>query len=440
MNTTNTTAPVLDIASASTYNQTDVERIVASAVGNAIAQYEARRSYLENVISSGIPPNNEEEDNSMGCKYRERINVGTNITGEPVYQWACANTKDELHREIARIISGQRATKQQFRSETLWQDLADEWFNLFHASKVRQNTLSKDKSLFNNHVRPAFIDLNVDQITASEIQAYLEKKSEYCKSQVRDIMWMLKKVFALAVDKDIIAKNPMYSTLVYNPSRKADKARGAIPRSHQADIIAHLDVLRNVQDRNGDTMNALRFMAFLMFTGLRPCEIYGLRWEDMDFEKMTLTVNRDLVFLNGKGILGNPKTPESQREIPFDPAIMQYLAPVQKSGFIIHMSEKGREAEHFTEQAATNMWNRIRKNIDVHGMTPYMARHTYATNMNKAGVPIRTAMSMMGHKDERMLLRRYTHTDSEDLTKASDSVSTYLSQFTPNSAQIPEAL
>ena len=248
-------------------------------------------------------------------------------------------------------------------------------------------------------------------------------------------MWMLKKVFALAVDKDIITKNPMYSTLVYNPSRKPDKPRNAISKSDQADIIAHLDVLRNVRDRYGDSMNALRFMAFLMFTGLRPCEIYGLMWEDMNFDKMTLTVNRDLVFLSGRGILGKPKTSESQREIPFDPSIVQYLTPIQRSGFIIHMSEPGRETEHFTEQAANNMWNRIKKNIDVHGMTPYMARHTYATNMNKAGVPIKTAMSMMGHKDERMLLRRYTHTDSEDLTKASDSVSAYLSRLTQNPAQ-----
>ena len=80
------------------------------------------------------------------------------------------------------------------------------------------------------------------------------------------------------------------------------------------------------------------------------------------------------------------------------------------------------------------MWQRIKRSIDVHGMTPYMAHHTYATNMNKAGVPIKTAMSMLGHKDERMLLRRYTHTDTEDLTKASESVADYISKMQANSA------
>ena len=435
MNTMNTEAPTLDTVDTSTYNQTDVERIVASAVGQAIAQYEAKRAHLENAISSGLSLEGKEKG-TMPSKFKERVKIGSDNNGKGVYQWVCANTKEDLHAEIAKVLSGQGASAPTTEPTTLttdegvlWQTIADEWFNVFHTPKVRKNTLSKDQSLFRLHVRPAFIDIPIRNIKASDVQAFLETKSRYCKSVVRDVMSMLKQIFGLAVDKDFILKNPMNSTLVYNPSKKADRPREAISQKHQADIIAHLDDLRNVYDRYGDNMNALRFMAFLMFTGLRPCEIYGLRWEDIDMENMTLSVNRDLVFLSGEGILGEPKTPESRRTIPFDPAIIQYISPIESSGFIIHMSEKGRRDEHFTEQAATNMWNRIKKHIDVHGMTPYMARHTYATNMNKAGVPIKTAMSMMGHKDERMLLRRYTHTDAEDLTKASQSVSAYLSQI-----------
>ncbi len=432
MNTMETKAPPIDTVSASTYNQNDVDRIVSNAVGQAIAQYEARRAHLENEIDSGLS-NNREERQTVPSKYRERIKTGMSIDGKPIYEWVCANTKEELYSKIAKMLSAGEPPQQEC-NQVLWQTMADEWFDTFHVSKVRKNTLSKDKSLFKNHVRQAFMDIPVYRITATEIQAYLQSKSGYCKSQVRDIMSMLKQVFSLAVDKGVIPKNPMHSSLVYNPSKKPDKPRDALPRSHQLDIIAHLDDLRNVYDKNGDNMNALRFMAFLMYTGLRPCEIYGLRWEDIDVEKMTLSIERDLVFLSGQGILGAPKTEESRREIPFDPKLLEWISPIQSSGFVIHMTQKGREHEHFTEQAANNMWQRIKRSIDVHGMTPYMACHTYATNMNKAGVPIKTAMSMLGHKDERMLLRRYTHTDTEDLTKASESVADYISKMQANSA------
>ena len=435
----------LDSPHENTYNLDTVDHIVASAVSAAIAQYEVRRANLESSISLRLSLNKKEEG-IMSSKYRERVKVGLDENGKPIYQWVSAETKDGLHNAICNVLSvgtvADHAADPPAHTDghisnndshgILWQDIADEWFNTFHIQRVRKKTLAKDRSLFDRHVRPAFADVPVETITTTDVQVMLETKASYCKSQVRDIMSMLKQIFALAVDKDLIRKSPMDSSLIYNPSRKPDRPRGAIPQAAQSDIIAHLDDLREVYDRNGNNTNALRFMAFLMFTGLRPCEIYGLRWEDIDIGRLELTISRDLVFISGEGILGEPKTEESQRTIPFDPVLLRYLSPVQTSGFIIHMSGEGREDEHFTEQAANNMWRRIKKHIDVHGMTPYMARHTFATNMNKAGVPIKTAMSMMGHKDERMLLRRYTHTDNEDLTKAAQSVSAYISTISTN--------
>lgn len=64
--------------------------------------------------------------------------------------------------------------------------------------------------------------------------------------------------------------------------------------------------------------------------------------------------------------------------------------------------------------------------IDVHGMTPYSGRHTFATNMSRSGVPIKAAMAVMGHKDERMLLRRYIHSDDSDVTEAVNAVTEYI--------------
>lgn len=405
-----------------------LSKIVCNTVENVVQSI--LKSNLENSTCQqpSFSFQQEKGEDTMPSRFREKIKVGVDEFGNPIYEWVAASTKEELHTEIFKALSKHNSVQENSHTKNtvLWEELSDEWFNVFHTKKLRKKTLSKDTSLYKNHVRPAFIGMPVNSVTSTTVQSFLESKSSYCKSQVRDIMSMLKQVFSLAVDKDIIFKNPMDSKLVFNPSTKADKPRNALSTEDQIDIIANLDKLRNVYDKHGDNMNALRFMAFIMFTGLRPCEIYGLRWEDLNIERCTLTVNRDLVFDCGAGILGKPKTETSKREIPFDPQVLDYIKPFHKSGFIIHMTEKGRESEHFTEQAATNMWARIKRSIDVHGMTPYMGRHTFATNMNKAGVPIRTAMAMMGHKDERMLLRRYTHVDTEDLTKASESVSSYM--------------
>ena len=47
--------------------------------------------------------------------------------------------------------------------------------------------------------------------------------------------------------------------------------------------------------------------------------------------------------------------------------------------------------------------------------------------MSRAGVPMKTAMTLMGHKDERMLLRTYTHVDQADILKAGKTLTEYIS-------------
>ena len=421
----------IDTGQAGTYNQFDVDRIVDLAVRNAITQYESRRSNLENCTGSELPDERKGET-PMSSKFREKVKVSCDESGSPIYKWACGNTKEELNESIFNLLSEARASQRSqevAKRVLLWEEYADNWFNVFHVNKVRAKTLAKDTSLFKNHIRPAFAGIPIDKITPAAVQEYLRTKSSYCQSQVRDIMSMLKGVFDYAVDDDAIVRNPMHSRQVFNSSTKADRPRKALLPAEQADIIAHLDDLRDVRDRYGDSLNALRFMALLMFTCLRPCEIYGLRWEDIDVERMTISVKRDLVFVSNKGIIGDTKTPESAREVPFDEALLNYLKPIEASGFVLHLTAPGKTDEHFTEQAARNMWKRIIKTIDVHGMTPYVGRHTFATNMSRSGVPMRTAISMMGHKDERMLLRRYTHTYEQDLIDATKSVSSYLSNI-----------
>lgn len=388
------------------------------------------KSNLENYINEkpSFSLQQEKGEDNMASRFREKVKIGTSSDGTPQYAWASGNTKDELFASIARLLSGN--SKEETRPhEILWEDYADMWFDVFHKPNISVKALSKDQSLMKNHVRPAFVGVPIKSITATMVQSYLETKSNYCKAIVRDIMSIMRNVFDLAVDNNILSKNPMRSRQVFNPSKKPDKTRNALTPKDQADIIRHIDDLRLVKDRYGDSMNAVRFMAFLMFTPMRPCEIFGLRWEDINASSCTINICRDLVFDRGKGILGKTKTESSKRQIPFDPVLLEYISPIQQSGFVIHMTQRGREDEHFTEQAATNMWNRIKKHIDVHGMTPYMGRHTFATNMSRSGVPIKTAMAMMGHSDERMLLRRYTHVNSDDLLEASKIVATYTSNL-----------
>ena len=75
----------------------------------------------------------------------------------------------------------------------------------------------------------------------------------------------------------------MASRKIFNPATRVEK-RTALTDKEVADIIAHIPDLQNQNDR--------MFMACLMFTGMRPGEIYGLRWEDISPDEGIIHIRR----------------------------------------------------------------------------------------------------------------------------------------------------
>ena len=371
---------------------------------------------LDNGIDQAFPQDSGKEDDIMAYRYRERVTLpnGTRV-------WATGDTKDELFRTIANLLAPTVETpvapSKPLRplSEVLWEKRAERWYNTFHLPKIRPKTHEKDWQLMTKFVIPAFKGRSIATITTAEIQEWLGTKSDYSASTLRDMMALMRAIFSDAVDDGVIQRNPMNSDRITNPSTKPPNERRSLTMEEQADIIAHLDELKEP--------NARRLMGLLMFTGLRPSEIYGLKWSDIDQEKMMIHIQRGMTFSGGKPTIAPPKTKRSDRSVPISPQLNEYLSPFKDDGFVICMKDGGSVS---SEGVVRKLWERIKKTIDLHGMTPYMGRHTFATNMSRAGVPLRTAMSLMGHADERMLLRRYTHVEEQDILDANEKMETYL--------------
>lgn len=57
---------------------------------------------------------------------------------------------------------------------------------------------------------------------------------------------------------------------------------------------------------------------------------------------------------------------------------------------------------------------------------PYDLRHTYCTNLAKAGVDIRTAQKLMGHATIAMTADIYTHVDQDDIKKAAEQIREFM--------------
>ena len=63
-----------------------------------------------------------------------------------------------------------------------------------------------------------------------------------------------------------------------------------------------------------------------------------------------------------------------------------------------------------------------RKVIDVHGATPHVLRHTFAT-LAEPHLDVKTLQSVMGHSDIQTTMNRYTHPQERNIIQAVSTLS-----------------
>ena len=167
---------------------------------------------------------------------------------------------------------------------------------------------------------------------------------------------------------------------------------------------------------------------FILFkTGLRISELCGLTIRDIDLQKRTIDVNKQLQYTGGKkAYIEKTKTNAGTRVLPMSDEVYEVFKRVEKpkvekmidgvSGFLF-LDDNGKPmvAYHWEKkfQHSVEKYNKIYK-VELPTITPHVCRHTYCTNMAKSGISVKTLQYLMGHSDISVTMNVYTHLKLED--------------------------
>lgn len=344
-----------------------------------------------------------EQENDMAKRIKTRIV----INGET--HWVTGESQQEVIMTAAQLLAesmpSQAAPQQE---KPLFSTCAWRWYNVYKLPKVKDNTAYNYKVDMENHILPVFGDKRIDQIKHSDIQLFLNTKRNKAASTVKHLWLILHGIFSVAKWDGYIESDPTEDIRQYTLSRKKKK-REALSTDEIADIIAQLPKLKG---------RDLLLMALLIYTGCRRSEILALRWEDIDFKKKLIHVQRSATFQNNQPQLGPTKSEAGVRFIPLSADLEALLAPHRMlSGFII-----GQETP-ITEMTYKRMWERIGKTINLHGATAHVFRHTYIT-MAAPHLDIKTLQTIAGHADISTTLNRYTHGREDKIIAAGEALKT----------------
>jgi len=291
---------------------------------------------------------------------------------------------------------------------------------------MRENTRINYRYVVNILKKDPFGARRITDIRLSDAKRWFAKLQRMGRSYntIHAIRGIVRPAFQMAVDDDMILKNPFaftMSAVVVNDS----VARIALTEKQEK---AFLDFVRS-SPYYAKYANA---MYVLFHTGLRISEFAGLTIDDIDLKKNLLRVDKQL--LRGRDMkcyISKPKTNSGVRMLPFGPDVKRCLQemilarkiPVKEpvvdgvSGFLcLDIYGRPAVALHW-EHVFKRVWQRYNETHEekLPLVTPHVCRHTYCTNMARKGINPKMLQYMMGHSEVGVTLDTYTHIDLQDV-------------------------
>ena len=298
---------------------------------------------------------------------------------------------------------------------------------------VRHNTQANYNFVINIIKKEAFGSKRIDKVKLSDAKEWLIKLQSDGRgySTIHTVRGVVRPAFQMAVDDDLIRKNPfefMLATVVVNDS----VTREAITRKQARTFLEFV--------KNDKHFCRYYDGIYILFnTGLRISEFVGLVKSDIDFENGKIKVDHQLQRKRDmEYIIEDTKTPSGVRYVPMTDEVKECFQRIienrkkpktepmidDKCGFLyLDKNNMPMVALHWEKyfQHICEKYNSIYK-VPLPKITPHVCRHTFCSNMAKSGMNPKTLQYIMGHSDIGVTLNTYTHVGYEDAQKEMERV------------------
>lgn len=302
--------------------------------------------------------------------------------------------------------------------ETTFEYWANRWLE-FEKNEVKTTTLIEYKKVKQQLINE-FSELKLDDITPKRVQELLDNlySKGNAKSTINKRKYIIQQIFRYANIQGIDLSNPC--SFVRTPRMAIKNCRRSLTQGEIDIVMLH----RNNYD-NG-------FYAYcLLMTGLRRSEMLALTWNDLNYQTNLVHVSKTVNYIKSQPAIYNTlKNGDSERYIPMTEGLKQGFKhyPGNHAGLIFGASPE----TPVNPYAHSWKWEKYKQKTGL-DITQHMLRHTYCTMLFDAGVDVKTAAYLMGHRDEHTTLAIYTHLEKQKAAKnATSKLNVFISGPQPN--------
>ena len=310
------------------------------------------------------------------------------------------------------------------------------WLFEFRKNDLKPSSFERYEGIYRNYIKGSFIGkIKLVELRTIHIQKYyndLISEKNKSSTTIKSINKYLKSCLSAAVKENYILKNWCSNvTIPKDTIEKNDESYLSFSIEEQKLFLSLIKDHR---------LYALFLIAFS--TGLRQGELLALNWHDIDFVSNTININKSIkrvTITKSDGskesiqLIQSPKTKSSIRTVPIPTNIISELK-FHQSRQSLEKALCGNAYEDNNLVFATplgtpidsrNLTKAYKRLLIKHNI-PYKKfhsiRHSYATRLFEANVPIKTIQTLMGHSSITVTMNIYTHVNETLKVKAIDAI------------------
>jgi integrase len=263
-------------------------------------------------------------------------------------------------------------------------------------NKRAYSTKAAYKSYLDNWILPRWRAYLLDEIKTVAVEEWLRQLSMAggTKAKLRNIM---SAIFKHAMRHEWAEKNPI----------------SLVRQSAKREVIPSVLDLTEISALLGTLDLPYRQMVFLAAaTGLRASELLALKWGDISFDSLEISLNRGVVHQ----VIGDVKTEASRKPLPLDPDMAQSLlawrrvSPFNReTDWVFASPEMEGKQPYWPENLLRRHIRPAAKSCGINKLIGWHTfRHSYATHLKANGEDVKVVQESLRHANSRITLDTYT--------------------------------
>lgn len=320
-----------------------------------------------------------------------------------------------------------------------------EWLFNNHFMKLKLSSKATYESVYRTHIKDSMLsNIKIKDLCVADIQRYYnsllrEGVTPYTISRIHKI---INPFIRYLYNNDMILKD--FGRAIQLPREDEETKLKKISKIHPFTRDEQKKFILMIK---GNKYEVLYLTA--LYSGLRLGEIIALTWDDINFDKCYIDVNKNVVEVaevseEGRGktklTTQTPKTKGSVRKVVVPELLIRVLKDYrekQKKDALKHTTKYkdknlvfcNKHGSYVCQSSLRKDFRNIMESMNISNKKIHDLRHTYATRLFELGENPKTVQKLLGHSNISTTLDTYTYVLADVEVQAISKLNNLFNEF-----------